>query len=122
MKRLLPLAATHTLISYTKILYSKTIFGKKIEVKIEAKCQLKVYTFPSKHVLYCYSNLHYTIFGISKTKTLYSLTKQIFTNWNWNQNWGGNWGLSFKVYFPPPFSFISLHLSANVNYQIWVKL
>jgi len=113
--------ATHTLVSYTKILYSKTIFGKKIEVKIEAKCQLEV-SIPFKHELVCYAKLHYKIFSISKTKTLYSIRKLIFTNWSWSKNWGGNWNVNFGIGFPPPFSFISLNLHAGVSYSINVDL
>ena len=122
MNRLLPVVATHNLVTYTKILYSKTIFGKKIEVKIQAQCQLIVSVGPSRHDLYCYAKVYYKIFSVNKVKNLYSFKKQVFTNWSWGKSWGGNWNVNFGIGFPPPFSFISLNLHASVTYNIWVNL
>ncbi len=62
------------------------------------------------------------MFGVSKTKTLFSFTKQIGANWTWGQNWGGNWTFSFSVPLPPPVSFITINFYVTVGYTINLNL
>ena len=121
-KRLLPVVATHNIVHYTKILYSKTILGKKIEVKFELKCQLLISVGPVKHEVYCVGKLIYKIFSVTKTKNLFSFKKQVGLNWSWNKNLGGAWNLNFGVGLPPPVAFISLNFHVQVSYYINISL
>ena len=119
---MLQTSTSHTLVQYTKILYSKIILGRRVEVKIFAKCDLIISTSPVKHEVECRAQLIYKIFGPTRTKTIYHFRKQVALNWNWNRNYSGQWTVNFGIGLPPPVAFISINFHIRVNYYIYLHL
>lgn len=106
----------YTIINYTKTLFSKTILGKKVEVKFKAFCELRVYSFD--HKVHCNGRAIFNVFGKTKTIYLFSWTKSVIYTWNYYKSYPGQWDFKLWIGLPKPVNFIGLSFKIKLSYNL----
>jgi hypothetical protein len=110
----------YTIYNYKKTLINYSIFGKSFEADFQVKCYLLVYIF--SHDVQCIGEFDYTLFGNSKSITVFNFKQSITLAWNWSQSYSGNWGFTVWLGLPSPVNFLGINFSFNVNYNIAVTV
>lgn len=79
--RLLPPISKTTIVDNTRTLWSRTIFGKPVNVKFRTFCQL--WQWPTDHQIHCEGWILFNFFGNKNTYKVFDFTKSVSFIWNY---------------------------------------
>lgn len=111
---------TQNILNSEKVLYEKTILGKKFKVSFNTKCDLITYTYDVK--LKCVGRVNVQYFGQSKSVKVFEFLKSVSFTWSKSYGKSGSWGASIWIGLPKPINFIGLTLQIGLKYNLNLDL